>query len=275
MRSSAFIAASARWPNLRPQEQSACFIAETVLGVTAHELDVPGAPQATPDAELIYSDGHSAAFEVMSHSADGARRLEARVEKVEYTWPTSGKRSWILQVASDGDLDKLQQCYEKVISVCDAHGVRMPGNLPSQVVWTDPELRWLVYGSGNVLIGFDPEPNETPAVTLVLPGTGGVVNHSLDGLYAALDAAYTTPHFQKHFAKLGASRYVERHLFVPVHYTAFDFEVMDGLQRSTTPPPSPPPSRPELTHLWLVAQFGQVVWLWTGKDGWQRFSLPA
>lgn len=275
MRSSTFITASARWPNLRPQEQSACYIAEAALNVTANELDVPGAPPKTPDAELIYGDGRTAAFEVMSHSADGARRLEARVGRDAYTWPTSGARSWLLQVASDGDLDQLQHCYEHVIAVCDDHGVRMPGNLPSQVVWSDPALRWLVYGSGNVLLAFDPEPNETPVVTLVLPGTGGVVNHSLDGLRAALDAAYQKPHFRKHFVKLGDSGYVERHLFVPLHYTAFSFEVMDGLQRSTTPPPSPPPARPEVTHLWLVAQFGHVAWLWSANDGWQRFPLPA
>ena len=181
----------------------------------------------------------------------------------------------MLQIASPADYDTLKGAYEHVVAACDRHNVRMPDKLPSAVVWNDAVLRWFVYGSEHVLIGFDSVADEEPHVDLVLPGTGGVVDHSLDGLTDALAGAFQTPHFQKHFAKLAKSGYPERHLFVPVHYTAFEFEVIDGLQRSSQLPPSPPPHRSELTHLWLVAQFGGIVWLWRAESGWSRHQLPA
>ncbi|MBF4514055.1 hypothetical protein ITJ66_16340 [Plantibacter sp. VKM Ac-2885] len=274
MHSSAFIAASVRWPHLRPQEQAACFIAESVLDVTAWELDIPGAAPRTPDAELRYTDGRKAAFEVMTHARDQAMRLEAHVAK-EQTWGTGSKRTWLLQFASFAEYQALKPDYEHIISVCDSHAVRMPEKLPAEVVWADDILRRFVFGSSGTLLGFETLPGEEPHVNLVLPGTGGVVKHSHEGLYNALQDAYATSHFEKHFEKLANSGYDERHLFVPIHYTAFDFEVIDGLQRSAQVPTSPPPARPEITHLWLVAQYGSVVWLWSDKEGWSRHKLPV
>jgi hypothetical protein len=62
---------------------------------------------------------------------------------------------------------------------------------------------------------------------------------------------------------------VERHLFVPVHLTAFPFAIIDALIVGTSLPPTPPPLPSGLTHLWLAPSFGRRVLLGTA-EGWSQ-----
>jgi hypothetical protein len=259
---------SARWPNSKPQEQAAFAIVEQHLGEIIIEWDTGGKSGAV-DGRIQYADGHDAAIEVMSYMADDALRLEARVSR-EPVLPTPGSWLWLLQVPNYAVYEDLLSYYAVLISLCESNGAHRPEELPIAIRAASPEVQKYRISRANLVGWADLAPGETAEVRVVLPGMGGAVDRSLKGLRAELEAAYKLDVFERHFAKLHADPLPEKHLFIPVHYTAFSFPVSDGLQMGSALPPDPPPFEPRVTYLWIASHMGSRVLLW--NDGkWSQF----
>lgn len=70
----------------------------------------------------------------------------------------------------------------------------------------------------------------------------------------------------RHLEKLARAEADERHLFIPVHLSAFPFSVADALIASASLPSDPPPLPEKITHLWLAPPFSRRVLLWNGVE---------
>lgn len=261
-----------RLKDLKPQEKAACIIAERVLNAVAEPWDVNGR-QGAVDAMLTLSDGRRAAFEVMALAAEGALQTEALLSRDDLQWPSPGRWWWSIQVGSVRDLPRLRSVYARVALLCEAAGVARP----EQLKWTgsdiNPDVAWLVEESTTTMWGHPDVPaidRERVRNTMVVPGgRGGAVDVELIGLQDALQDAFQERQFARHLEKVGRADADERHLFVPVHWTALPYPVADGLWTGSVTPPDPPPLPVSVTHLWLAPALGRRVLLWT-PTGWQQ-----
>jgi len=263
-----------RLDELRPEEKGACLVAERTLDVIATGWDVKGR-QGAVDAFLEYRDGRRAAFEVSKIAAAGALQMDSLLGHDDFTWPRAGQWWWEISVGSRRDIPQLRERYARVIAVCEAAGVTRPEHLAYRGVDLDPDIGWVV-NSSTTMWGYP----DVPAVdgdrvrdVMVLPaGRGGATDSTLAGLHATLVEELATPQMSRHVAKLLATDADERHLYLPVHLSAWPFDVADALASSDSLPPDPAPLPDGITHLWLAPQFGKRVLLWA-PNGWRQ-SLP-
>ncbi|MGW4067204.1 hypothetical protein [Nocardia grenadensis] len=254
---------------LTRQEQAACGIAERVLNAVATAWDVNGR-QGAVDAMLALPDGRTAAFEVTAYAIEGAIQTDSLLHRDNYSWPLPGSWWWTIQIGTPSDIPRLRAVYVKVILACEAAGIENPREL-----WrsgeNDPDLRWLVSESESSMAGHSSVPavdgSEVRAAMVVPNGRGGFVAGSLTRLRAALEEAFSSEHFPRHFEKLARADADERHLFVPLHWTALPFDVAHNLGQTEDLPPEPPPVPETVSHLWLAPDLSRRVLLW-GPDGW-------
>lgn len=268
--SSCFTIAVDRLDELKPEEKAACLIAERVLGVVAEAWDIKPR-QGVVDAMLTYPDGRRAGFEVTVLADDGALQTGSLLARDSNRWPRPGQWAWTVDVGSPADLPRLKGCYARIALLCEAAGASRPLDLWTRQLDPDPDIAWLVEESASDMFGYPQAPaegKEARDVMVVPAARGGTVDDGLVGLRSALEAAFQTPHMVRHLAKAGRAEPDERHLFIPVHWTALPFDVSDGL-RGDTLPPDPPPLPATVTHLWLAPEFARRVLLWT-PSGWQN-----
>ncbi len=259
-----------RLEGLKPEEKAACLIAERVLGVVAEAWDVKPR-QGVVDAMLTYPDGRRAGFEVTKLAENGALQTESLLGSDQFKWPRPGQWAWTIRVGSPADLPRLRNCYARIALLCEAAGAARPDDLWIRQLHSDPDIAWLVEESASDMSGYPERPAEGKEVrdVMVVPAVrGGTVDDGLVGLRQALETAFNEPHIVRHLAKAGRAEADERHLFIPVHWTALPFDVSDGL-RGDTLPPEPPPIPAALTHLWLAPHFARRILLWT-PSGWQN-----
>lgn len=259
-----------RLAGLKPQERAACLIAERVLGAVATAWDVDGRNGAV-DAMLTLPDGRHAAFEVTTLAAGGALQTDSLLDRDDNSWPLPGKWWWTIRVGAPRDIPRLRDVYSKIILACEAAGVTDPRQL-----WRcgepDADLRWLVEESSSHIVGSPTVPAvDGPKVrtAMVMPtGRGGFVAGSLTGLRPALEEAFIQSPFPRHFDKLARADADERHLFVPIHWSALPFHVSHNLALSEDLPTEPPPVPSSISHLWLAPQFSRQVLIWC-HAGWK------
>ncbi|MGX1976899.1 hypothetical protein [Streptomyces kronopolitis] len=221
---------------------------------------------------LILQTGRRAAFEVTRLAADGAQQTDSILSKDGNSWPSPGRWWWSIQVGSPGDIPRLRECYARIALLCEEAEVDRP-----EVLWRsthdDADLSWLVEDSSSQMFGYPHVPSVEGGAkrdVMVVPSArGGMVDRSLSGLGEALSSEFRRPYMAKHLAKVGRAEADERHLFIPIHYSALPFEVADALMVGTVLPTDPPPLPPEVTHLWLAPQFSRRVLLWA-PGGWQQ-----
>lgn len=261
---------ASRWPHSSAQERAAFSIVESILSVTVDEWDVPGR-SGVVDGRISYPDGRSAALEVMALAGERALHLASKIDG-NPVLPAPGAWSWFLQPSSIGEYEWISSRYTDLILLCEAHGASRPADLPMEVRLANPLVSAFVRTRINLVGSPLLAAGELPVVKLVAPGMSGTVDLSLRGLHAELATAYQTDVFERHLAKLGRDSADEKHLFVPVHYTAFSFPVADGLMRGTLLPPDGPPQDSRLTHLWLASHFGRIL-LWDAAKGWQQHHI--
>lgn len=244
-------------------------IAERCLGVTAEPWDIDGKTGAV-DALLHYPDGRVAAFEITLLAEAGALQTESLLANDEFQWPSSAQWHWSITVGSPRDLLRLKASYGRIIDVCEAAGTGYPHNIG----WernADPDVRWLVSESSSTMLG-NPRVPAGAYVRVMPEGGGGAVDLQLTGLAAALCEAFGQQHIRRHFEKLELADTDERHLFIPLHYTALPDGVSLGLMFDNVElPPDSPPVPERLTHLWLVPQFSRRVLLWSRNAGWCNY----
>ncbi|BDT92484.1 hypothetical protein IFM12275_24600 [Nocardia sputorum] len=220
---------------------------------------------------LALPDGRTAAFEVTAHAAEGALQTDSLLQRDDYSWPLPGRWWWTIRIGAPSDVPRLRAAYVKVVLACEAAGVEDPREL-----WrsgeTDPDLRWLVRNSASSMVGHSSVPaadgSKVRAAMVMPSGRGGFIAGSLTRLRVALEDAFSASHFPRHFEKLTRADADERHLFVPLHWTALPFDVAHNLsQTDDLPPPEPPPIPEAISHLWLAPDLSRRVLLW-GPDGW-------
>lgn len=261
-----------RLEGLSRQERAACLIAERVLGATARAFDVEGR-QGAVDAMLMLVDGRRAAFEVTVLAAPGAIHTEALLDRDEFSWPNPGLWTWTVSVGSARDIPRLREVFDKIALMCERVGISRPEECWRAGIRSDPDLDWLLNESASTLVGHPGVPATDAGrvrTAMVVPrGRGGAVDEGLLGLRNALDGVLGESQMRRHVAKVVRADADEKHLFIPLHDTAFPFPVADGLATGTCLPPEPPPIPPELTHLWLAPRWGRRVLLWS-PQGWQQ-----
>ena len=93
-------------------------------------------------------------------------------------------------MSSVRDLPRLQRCYKQVILCCEEAGVRRPEHLPEQTATADADLAWMVEESNSTMLGHSTVPavegDRVRPVMVMSAGRGGIVDHSLSDLSAAL-----------------------------------------------------------------------------------------
>ncbi|MFI9406347.1 hypothetical protein [Nocardia sp. NPDC052316] len=259
-----------RLRGLSKQEQVACQIAERVLGAVAEPWDVDGRNGAV-DAMLALADGRRAAFEVTVLAAAGAIQTDALLYADDNSWPLPGAWTWTIRVGDPSDIPRLRNSYQNIALACEAAGVERPQELIWHRRTSDSDLRWLVEESTSQMFGHSTVPavdgEKVRSAMLVPRGRGGAVDVSLEGLRGALQQAFGEHHLPRHIEKLSRADADERHLFIPIHFSALPFPVADGLRRGEAIPPEPPPLPEEITHLWLAPSFSRRVLLWS-NTGW-------
>ncbi|MCP2321460.1 hypothetical protein ACFYT3_24965 [Nocardia amikacinitolerans] len=262
-----------RLKGLKPQEQAACLIAERVLDAVATPWDVGGRIGAV-DAMLTLPDGSRAAFEVTALAADGAIQTDSLLDKDDNSWPLPGKWWWTIRVGAPRDIPRLRGAYSKIALACEAAGVEDPWQLLRRG-YPDPDLQWLVEESASSMAGHATVPavdgSQVRTAMVVPTGRGGFVAGSLIGLRPALADVFSQSHFPRHFDKLAKTNADERHLFVPIHWSALPFDVFHNLAQSEDLPTEPPPLPAAITHLWLAPDFSRRVLLW-GNEGWSSHN---
>lgn len=263
---------ASRWPHSSSQERAAFSIVESICGVTVDEWDVPGR-SGVVDGRLSYPDGRSAALEVMALAGERALHLASKIDG-EPVLPAPGVWSWLLQPSTIAEYEWISTRYADLILLCEAHGAPRPADLPMEVRHANPDVSAFVRTRINLVGSPLLAAGESPVVRMVAPGMSGTVDLSLRGLHSELAAAYQTDVFERHLAKLGRDSADEKHLFIPVHYTAFSFAVADGLMRGTLLPSDDPPADSRLTHLWLASHFGRIL-LWDAAGGWQQHHIAG
>ncbi|MGW0247741.1 hypothetical protein ACWDYH_14010 [Nocardia goodfellowii] len=256
-----------RFEGLSEQEKAACLIAERVLGAVAQPWDTKGRQNAV-DAMLTLADGRTAAFEVTVLAGEGAIQTDSLLRRDNHSWPLPGKWLWSIRIGAPSDIPRLRSAYERIALACEAAGVQRPQNLPWQDQIADSDIRWLIEESASEMTGLSSVPavdgDHKRSAMLGPPTRAGVVDRSLSDLRPALVEAFANNHMPRHLAKLARADADERHLFIPVHLSAFPFSVVDGLMASESLPPDPPPMPEEITHLWLAPAFSRRVLLWDG-----------
>ncbi|MFJ8730341.1 hypothetical protein [Streptomyces bauhiniae] len=257
--------------DLPADERAACLVAERVLGAKAIPWDVGGRDGAV-DAFLIFPSGKRAAFEVTKLAADGALQIDSLLGKDNHAWPTPGRWWWSIEIGSPRDIPRLRKCYARIAMLCEQNNANSP-----YILWRrnfeDADLNWLIEESDSEMHGYPSiaavDGGLKRDVMVVPSGRGGGVDRLLLGLRSDLEDAFSRPHMARHFDKVARSEADERHLYVPLHFTALSFNVACGLMDGTTLPPEPPPLPTKVTHLWIAHQFSRRVLLWT-PEGWQQ-----
>ncbi len=222
---------------------------------------------------LVLPGGRHAAFEVTAVAAAGALQTDALLRRDDFSWPSSGRWWWTVQVGSPRDLPRLRESYGHIALLCESHGATRPQQLWSRRADVDPDVAWLVDESTSEMWGHPEVPatdGDTVRDTMVVPaGRGGGVDHSLSGLKQALIEVFAEPPMPRHLEKLARAEADERHLFVPLHRSGLPFSGADGLWTGTALPPEPPPLPAEVMHLWLAPQLGSRVLMGTPR-GWEQ-----
>lgn len=261
--------------DLRPEERSAVLIAVGVLDAARAEAWDVSPRQGVVDAMLTLEDGRRAAFEVTNLAGAGALKTANLLARDKHSWPLPGLWFWDIQVSPGADLRRLKDSYERIISICEAHGIHDP--YYDQRAWNltgvEPEIRWLLSESECNMMGHPQQlaaAMTNPHVMVVPAGGGGAIDDSLLSFEAELQTAFSgAPHIASHFAKLSREAADERHLFIPLHDTALPFALAYELAFGRQLPTAPPPVPADISHLWLAPAFTGRVLLWSRPQGWR------
>lgn len=178
-------------------------------------------------------------------------------------------------VVDVSDLPRARAAFQAVVLWCEANGVTQPHALRLSDL-LPPDVSWVASADTVRMIGHPDIParkgDKVRSAQVMPGGVGGGTDRTLEGLRDVLATALSTTHLRDRVAKLRSTSEIsvaERHLFVPIHLTAFPFPIIDALIVGTSLPPTPPPLPPSLTHLWLAPSFGRRVLLGTA-EGWAQ-----
>lgn len=253
-----------RLAGLENSELGPCLIAERVLGCRARAWDVAGR-QGAVDAMLDLVGGRTAAFEVIRLADQKDLQAEAIMRRDGYRWRLPGCRwGWSIRIDHPRHIPRLRGSAARIAQLCEA--AEMQPEQLWQAETVDPDIAWLIEETASTMHGTPTPRRGDDGWASVLPAaTGGAVDETLSGLAAALAEAFTRTPFPAHFAKLARTAAHERHLYVPVHWSALPFPVSCGLMFGTQPPPLPQP----VSHLWLDPQYSRRLLLWS-PAGWSE-----
>ena len=255
---------------LRPDEAFACGVAARALGAEVCPLDVPGAAQSTPDAEIQFPDGRRGLLEITWLAASESFRLESRLAAIDHKLPNPGRWAWTANVGNVPELDRLVQVYGRLIEQLERYDVNRVDLLPLSIVASDPDLDWLIQ-SDTDLVGLPtlPSSEQLRPVWVHGPGSSAVCDAEADVITPALQAALAVEPAVGHIAKLLAHEADERHLFFLVNLSGLSpeaaYELIDAHQAPRLPLEVPK----GISDIWLCPRYGWTATRWSRTAGSQ------
>ncbi|MDP9027847.1 MAG: hypothetical protein M3N46_09905, partial [Actinomycetota bacterium] len=190
---------------------------ERALGARVEARDVLGAPQRTVDAEIIYADGSTAALEVTSAETRDIWHLRKLVEGKGST-SAPGRLSWFIRPQTVDELHQLVRIHERVIELCEAHGVDWPLNLPGEVVMGDADLEWIAW-SAQLRMSAHPPGERGPRIYWEQRMESAVYSSEAEVIAEGVAAALNDELIVRHLDKLLNDPHDERHLFLVIGST--------------------------------------------------------
>lgn len=264
-----------RLQGLKPDEKVAALLVERATGARARAHDVDGR-QGAYDLDLAFSDGRRAALEVTTHAAPGIRRSGVLFGRGRSAWPSPGRGTWGIVLATPDDIPRLRAVYGRAITACESWGVGSPAELPADVLASDPEIHWLATESMSSLVG-SPTVATTSApsarqVTITPRVPEVAVDTRLESLPDAVSALLRVPHVARRAGKVASAGDVdERHLLVGIGRGGLPEPVYRALTGPLEALPTRDPEVEEkgLSHLWLTTDWSDSPLVcWDRARGW-------
>lgn len=230
--------------------------------------------QGEVDAFIRLPGGDNAALEVTRMGNRNQYELIETLRREDRHWDLACRWQWHLGVATLVDLARARHTLPAMVALCERLGVPSRGHLPRQVIFADPELRWLVYDSSSELFGSPPSNAKPGRVWLPQAGRGGVVPNDWEFLEEDVRKMLESHNGDRHVTKLqrriGVS---ERHLFLAVSPDAVSFGTYYELQHPSSVPTQQVSLPTDLTRLWLATGTSFVT-SYLANEGWAVHELP-
>jgi hypothetical protein len=252
------------------EEEAAGKIVAGQLGGTCEARDVPGAPDATHDLDVVLADGSRVPVEVTSF---GDRRIERLVGwLLGNTWeaPSLG-RHWWLGVPQSPQISPgtLMRKVVPHLAVLEQHDVEQVGGGTKLPPGAPPEV---AEAAGAIFaLGADRatrlEPPKTGEAPLVMASVHGGISGSTAAINEAVEDCA-----KKKVEKLRAAQGIEKHLFIWIPQAAAGIE----LAMATLGTLASAPTLPEgVDVVWMAYGVGVVprhLWRVRPPGGWEQLQ---
>ena len=199
-------------------------------------------------------------LEVTRFTIQEAEEIRSLIQKNPFIERTHCESDWHIHLGENARINDVRKCADRYLRDVELSGIDcffspIDAHIePVRRIWEDlcvesgAKTKW-----------------RRPGIGLSAPSSGGLA--SSDGIWKEVQPEVYKSDNRR---KLGQSVGSNRHLFV----------VIDGLQgsayvsiRRCEPPQDVPDLPSEITHLWLAAEEGALVYVWLAdSDGWQNFT---
>lgn len=230
---------------------------------------------AMPDVDLIFNTDQSNSVADFSIKKDGeeigvlevtrctnqkGEELRSLIQKNPFIKRKLCKSDWLIHLAEDARINRVRQYADQYLRNIEQSGINdffspLHADIePVRRIWQD-----LCIEGGKITKW------KRPCIGIMGPLSGGIANS--ETVWKSVSPEVYKP---DNLRKLGWTGYLNRHLFI----------VLDGLQgpayvsiRRSEPPQDVPNLPSEITHLWVAAEEGKIVYVWLAdSDGWRNLT---
>ena len=230
---------------------------------------------AMPDVDLIFNTDQSNSVADFSVKQDGkeigvlevtrctnrkGEELRSLIQKNPFVKRTICKSDWLIHLGEHARINKVRQYVDQYLRDIEQSGINeffsptYADIEPVRRIWEDLCIE------GGTMTKW-----KSPCIGIMEPVSGGVVNS--DTVWKSVRPEAYKP---DNLRKLGRSVGLNRHLFV----------VIDDLQgpayvsiRRSEPPQDIPILPDEITHIWVAAEEGEIVYVWLADSfSWRNLT---
>ena len=230
---------------------------------------------AMPDVDLIFNTDQSNSVADFSIKKDGqeigvlevtrctnqkGEELRSLIQKNRFVKRKICKSDWLIHLDEDARINRVRQYVDQYLGDIEQSGINeffspIHADIePVRRIWED-----LCIEQGTITKW------KRPCIGIMEPISGGVVNSE-----TVWKSVRPEAHKPDNLRKLGRSVDLNRHLFV----------VIDDLRgpayvsiRHSEPPQDIPPLPQEITHIWVAAEEGEIVYVWLADSfSWRKFT---
>ena len=238
-------------------------LAERVTKLAMSDVDlIFNTDQSSPvvDFSITRAGVAIGALEVTRCTVQNGEEIRSLIQKNPFIKRTSCKSDWSIHLGENARINQVRECADLYLRDIEVSGIDeffspIDAHIkPVRRIW-----EYLCVEGGNITKW------KRPCIGMLEPVSGGIANS--DTVWKSVRPEVYKP---DNLRKLGRSGYLNRHLFV----------VIDGLRgpayvsiRRCEPPQHIPDLPSEITHLWVAAEEGEIVYVWlAGGDGWQNLT---